>query len=425
MSGFTGTAQPMNAVDAPHTNIVRPLIWAASIAIASGEVWSMLLGERLGATFITAASMALAFLTLSRSDGRSLINSKASSAHSVQASESNNLVVPPLFAPTEIFSSSPNVVEVAVELKRYDEVAIILKRQVQGAIDQSEKAALGSIQMLRDLDQQVNAQVAILSEAETRANEIIESGANDVAEMRSAVRNLRERLRTHTDQIRTDRGLYAQISEETQGFSAAVGAITDIAAQTRMLALNATIEAARAGEAGKGFAVVASEVRGLANEAAQVSAQVGAGLSRLRDLMRQRLSSSLDLNEEDALLEATEQKVEAAERSFEHLIGELRTTLSAAQTTGGVIAATTVSAMSGTQVQDIARQRLEQVISGVKQIGFHAASLAAALREGGPVEGVEDVLLKPMEQAYVMHAQREAHQGSSVASSSESSIELF
>jgi methyl-accepting chemotaxis protein len=50
-----------------------------------------------------------------------------------------------------------------------------------------------------------------------------------------------------------------------------------------------------------GFAVVASEVRSLANEAAQVSATVGAGLARLRDLMRQRLSASLDMNEEDAI----------------------------------------------------------------------------------------------------------------------------
>jgi hypothetical protein len=81
--------------------------------------------------------------------------------------------------------------------------------------------------------------------------------------------------------------------------------------------------------------------------------------------------------------------------------------------------------MSGTQVQDIARQRLEQVISGVQQMGLHAASLASALQEGALVNAVEDVLLKPMEKAYVMHAQREAHQGDSNADGAESSIELF
>ena len=398
---------------------------AAALGILCGEVWSMLLGERVGATLVTAFCMTLGFFALLRSEGRGMADQTRAGISAGQGLGSNEQIKPLIASPVEASPKLDQTEGVAAELARYDEVASILKRQVQGAIDQSEKAALGSIQMLRDLDQQVNTQVAVLNEAEARANAIIHSGSDDVAAMRFAVRNLRERLRTHTEQIRVDRGLYAQISEETQGFSAAVAAITDIASQTRMLALNATIEAARAGDAGRGFAVVASEVRSLANEAAQVSATVGTGLARLRNLMRQRLSASLDMNEEDALLETTEEKVAAAEISFGHLIDELRTTLTAAQTTGGVIATTTVSAMSGTQVQDIARQRLEQVISGVQQMGLHAASLASALQEGTLVDAVEDVLLKPMEQAYVMHAQREAHQGDSNADGAESSIELF
>lgn len=425
MSASTSNAHAINSVEVTNLNALRPLMGAAALGILCGEVWSMLLGERVGATFVTAFCMTLGFLALLRNEARSMAGHTRAGTSASQGLGSNEQITPLIASPVEASLKRDQTEGVAAELVRYDEVASILKRQVEGAIDQSEKAALGSIQMLRDLDQQVNTQVAVLNEAEARANAIIHSGSNDVAAMRFAVRDLRERLRTHSEQIRVDRGLYAQISEETQGFSAAVAAITDIASQTRMLALNATIEAARAGDAGRGFAVVASEVRSLANEAAQVSATVGAGLARLRDLMRQRLSASLDLNEEDALLETTEEKVAAAEISFGHLIDELRTTLTAAQTTGGVIATTTVSAMSGTQVQDIARQRLEQVISGVQQMGLHAASLASALQEGALVNAVEDVLLKPMEQAYVMHAQREAHQGDSNADGAESSIELF
>lgn len=425
MSASTSSARALSVIDAPNFVALRPLLGAGTIAIACGEICGMMLGDRLGTSFVTAFSMAFALLAFARTDGRALHDHTKNQDPGALRLEGTAVIPTPSLMPLITTSDMTKTHEVATELERYEEVASILQRQVQGAIDQSEKAALGSIQLLRDLDQQVNAQVAVLAEAEARADAIIESGSNDVSAMRFAMRDLRERLRAHSDQIRVDRGLYGKISEETQGFSAAVAAITDIAAQTRMLALNATIEAARAGEAGRGFAVVASEVRSLANEAAQVSASVGPGLARLRDLMRQRLSSSIDLNEEDALLEVTEQKVGAAERSFEYLVAELRTTLSSAQTTGGVIAKTTVSAMSGTQVQDIARQRLEQVISGIQQIGHHAASLAVALEKNITVDAVEDVLLKPMEQAYVMHAQREAHQGNNAENGAESSVELF
>ena len=67
-----------------------------------------------------------------------------------------------------------------------------------------------------------------------------------------------------------------------QSIGAITSVITQIAGQTNLLALNATIEAARAGEAGKGFAVVASEVKGLANQTAKATGEIGAQIDDIQ-----------------------------------------------------------------------------------------------------------------------------------------------
>ncbi|WP_205082694.1 methyl-accepting chemotaxis protein [Paracraurococcus ruber] len=330
----------------------------------------------------------------------------------------------PAMAPADPVTVSTST-DVAAALDRYGEVTGILQRQVQGAVDESETAALDSIRRLGLLEEDVRDLLARLTEAEQRSLQLTADGADKATTMRSAVHALRDRIQSRAAEAKADRDIYASITEETQRFASAIAAIAQIAAQTRLLSLNATIEAARAGEAGRGFSVVANEVRGLADEAARVSAEVNGGIQRLRDIMRRRMSDAQDTTAEDALLETTEAQALAAEQGFSRLAAEASGTLGIARDAGQAIARRALEAMSAAQSQDIARQRLDQVRDGLGSIGRHAGGLAAALHGTGVLESVEDVLLRPMEQAYVMQAQRMAHAGGMAGTPAEGSIELF
>gem|GEM_PF-4322807 len=407
---------PMRA-DGGFSLAARPPLLSMILAAVAGLVcallWRLLVADGRGVEVAALAGMGLAMLLFGRARG--------------SVSADGPVVGPEIEVPL-VVSLSPaedgRVADVARELERYREVAEILCRQVQGAVDESEIAALGAIRRLSALDAQVRTLVTGLAEAEVRAQATTEESAADIATMRQAVRDLREQIRSRTAQIGTDRTIYTRIAEETKDFGGAIAEIAKIAAQTRLLALNATIEAARAGEAGKGFAVVASEVRSLADEAARVSAKVGEGLGRLREIMRHRLSDALDTRTEDALLETTEQQAAAAESGFARLADAARTTLAMARGEGSAIAASTLAAMSATQVQDIARQRLDQVTEGLGRVGMHATGLAATLRHRQELEPVEESLLGPMQAAYVMQSQREAHAGTA-GNAEYSSVELF
>lgn len=388
--------------DAPPAQGLRPLLLRCALAGAALSLGAafgarMLLGPGILADLLGVAGFAVALVPLAR--------------HGADTAPPAASALPiPAAAPAPAAEDEPDVAaEVAVELDRYCEVAEILRRQVQGAVAETEAAALALVGQMDAVDGGMRCLRATLGSAQEEAGALTASGRGDVGAMRGAVAALRARLLERTAQITDDRETYRRIASEAEDFAAAVSEIGRIASQTKLLSLNATIEAARAGEAGKGFAVVADEVRNLAGEAARVAEGVAQGLGRLREVTRLRLSDALDTEAEESLLATAAQQAEAAEQGFVRLADNASATLAALEASGDAVAAHVARALAGAQFQDIVRQRLEQVGSDLDRLGLHAAWLAEALREMRAVEPVQSAILDPMQAAYVMDRQRTAH----------------
>ncbi len=147
--------------------------------------------------------------------------------------------------------------------------------------DHETNEKLRSVQLAQESARNAAGEVVDISrEAATDITKVVAT-SNEVTEALAEAENLSNQLSNHAGDIRR-----------------ILGAIEQVADQTKLLSLNAAIEAARAGEAGRGFAIVADEVRNLASQTGEFSKEISKVVASNTDLIQRLLVSMSSVNEQ-------------------------------------------------------------------------------------------------------------------------------
>ena len=212
--------------------------------------------------------------------------------------------------------------------------------------------------------------IAVTAASIERISAMIASTAANSVEATQLSRQAAEVSREGTEAMTSLVTTMEQIRQASEGTSAIIRDINEIAFQTNILALNASVEAARAGEAGRGFGVVAEEVRSLALRAKAASA-------RTEHLLRLAVSAAQRGEELSAVAGQHFQKLAASTERVGALIAEVNT---ATSQQSQAIDQVNASVSQVDQVTQHNAAAAEESASASQQLEGQAKDLAAMVR---------------------------------------------
>mgnify|MGYP002776193449 CR=1 FL=1 len=183
--------------------------------------------------------------------------------------------------------------EVAKELDGVRKYNDVLRQQLNGIIEATEKAAFDITNRLLAIDAVVTRLDGFVAQTAEDSSEIANNSEQNIAGNQALIGKMEIYIKRRIDEASSDQVRIGQVVKDAQDLGKLVQLVKDISGQTNLLALNAAIEAARAGEHGKGFAVVAAEVRKLA-ERSQVAAQEIGELAGSSVKMAEKAGTLLD-----------------------------------------------------------------------------------------------------------------------------------
>jgi methyl-accepting chemotaxis protein len=306
----------------------------------------------------------------------------------------------------------------APELREIKPFNQILVNQLHSVTEQTEKAALDVATRLQTIDEVViDLQQFVTSATAESSGSAAESEAK-LAENRILIKQLESFIQKRIGDAEEDIRSNAEAVNKTQSLKALIELVRRIASQTNLLALNAAIEAARAGEAGRGFAVVADEVRKLSHETEVAVKKIDDGITAVTQIIEGHVQDKLDrshVEEEQKTLEKFARQLGALGDSYDQFTHRENAILERIGASSDRLAEMFMETLASVQFQDITRQQIGQVVSGIEHIDAHTQKVAEVIQNSESYVG-KDPIIAPLKgqfdslySGYVMDHQRDIH----------------